>query len=252
MRFSSPHEHKVTDWWVKNNPPQKTDFNLKKDLLHPRQNCFRKDIECAMIGFDGGSNVVHDSPPKLVFGVFFVIIEPFINRFSMKKLLLTAMLGMLVFGAGCGREEYKGLSGLDLQNDKAFMQHMKPHHEEAIEAAQIIVEKSQNAELKALAQSIIDAQTAEIAQMDAWSQAWYGEPLVSADYMPMMRDLSELSGRELDTSFMKDMREHHGMAIDMAKDIQDIAEHQEIKDMAANIIATQSAEIDQMDAWLAL
>ncbi len=37
-------------------------------LLNPsRQNCFCKHVELGMISFDGGSNVVHDSPPGTIF-----------------------------------------------------------------------------------------------------------------------------------------------------------------------------------------
>lgn len=166
----------------------------------------------------------------------------------MKKLLSIFALGLFLI-AGCAPHS-TSLSGLNLTGDEQFLQNMKPHHEEAIAAAQIIVEKSQNAELKALAQTIIDSQTVEVEQMKMWSQEWFGTELVNAPYMPMMRDLSELSGRELDTAFMKDMRTHHGMAIDMAKDILEITQRQEIKDMANAIITNQTAEIDQLSLWL--
>lgn len=51
-----------------------------------------------------------------------------------------------------------------------------------------------------------------------------------------------------DQNFIDAMIPHHQSAIDMAKEAQKKAEHQEIKDRAGRIVA-QQREIDQLRAW---
>lgn len=53
----------------------------------------------------------------------------------------------------------------------------------------------------------------------------------------------------LDAQFIDDMVEHHEGAIMMAEQALGQAEHAEILALAEAIIATQAAEIDQMETW---
>ena len=53
---------------------------------------------------------------------------------------------------------------------------------------------------------------------------------------------------ETDGAFMAEMTMHHEAAIDMAEMAQDQAQHPQIRDLGDGIIATQSDEIDQMEA----
>ncbi len=59
--------------------------------------------------------------------------------------------------------------------DRAFIDAMIPHHESAIEMAQVAYQKSDNPEIKTLAENIVEAQRREIEQMLQWRQAWYPE-----------------------------------------------------------------------------
>jgi uncharacterized protein (DUF305 family) len=60
-------------------------------------------------------------------------------------------------------------------SDKAFIDAMIPHHQSAIEMAQVALENSDNPKIKELAQNIISAQKREIEQMKQWRQQWYPE-----------------------------------------------------------------------------
>jgi uncharacterized protein (DUF305 family) len=59
--------------------------------------------------------------------------------------------------------------------DEAFIDAMIPHHQSAIEMAEVAHEKSDNPKIKDLAQNIISAQQREIEQMREWRQQWYPE-----------------------------------------------------------------------------
>jgi hypothetical protein len=67
----------------------------------------------------------------------------------------------------------------------------------------------------------------------------------SADY----KMYSELTGDDYDRMFIANMIEHHKGAVDMAKLAQTNAKHQELKDMAEDIISAQSKEITDMESW---
>jgi uncharacterized protein (DUF305 family) len=57
--------------------------------------------------------------------------------------------------------------------DGLFLEGMIMHHEGAIEAAQeVVAQEGGNADVRALAEDIIAAQEAEIAQMQAWQEEW--------------------------------------------------------------------------------
>src|SRR5215213_7702122 len=57
--------------------------------------------------------------------------------------------------------------------DEAFLDAMIPHHQSAIEMAQVALEKSDNPKIKELAENIISAQQREIEQMREWRMEWY-------------------------------------------------------------------------------
>jgi uncharacterized protein (DUF305 family) len=58
--------------------------------------------------------------------------------------------------------------------DKAFIEQMIPHHQMAVMMATHALSGVTQPELRALLQSIITSQSAEIAQMSQWYQIWYG------------------------------------------------------------------------------
>ncbi|OGV90522.1 hypothetical protein A3A66_01715 [Microgenomates group bacterium RIFCSPLOWO2_01_FULL_46_13] len=56
--------------------------------------------------------------------------------------------------------------------DQAFIQAMIPHHQGAIEMAQLAQQQAKHQEIKDLADAIIEAQNKEINQMQTWLEAW--------------------------------------------------------------------------------
>jgi len=56
--------------------------------------------------------------------------------------------------------------------DREFVRQMISHHQMAVSMAQMASGRATHLETRTLAQSIIKAQNAEIAQMQGWQQAW--------------------------------------------------------------------------------
>ena len=149
------------------------------------------------------------------------------------------------------------MAGMDhtammVSSEREFVVGMIPHHQEAVDTAnEVLARGGTTEEIRTLAEGIVAAQETEIAMLKAWHLSWYGEDYVqNGSYQPMMRDLSQLSGADLDRRFLEDMIPHHVGAIMMAQSVRPHIEHQEVTDMADAIMETQSAEIELMNELL--
>ena len=58
-------------------------------------------------------------------------------------------------------------------SDEAFIDAMVPHHQGAIEMAEVAHEESEIPEIKEPAENIVSAQKREIEQMKQWRKEWY-------------------------------------------------------------------------------
>ncbi len=134
-----------------------------------------------------------------------------------------------------------------------YLAQMIPHHEEAIASAELLLAGTDRPEMEAFARDIIDTQSAEVDQMQAWLAQEYPDRDVSDDYEPMMRDLTGLSGDELDQAFLEDMVGHHMAAVRMSQQLlaDGLAVQPEVVPFAEQIRDSQHAEIIQMRGWLA-
>lgn len=159
--------------------------------------------------------------------------------------------------------------------DVAFAQSMIPHHQQAVEMADLALspESQSSAQVKALAEQIKSAQDPEIQQMTGWLQQW-GAPtampgatdddMAGMDHsghdmggMTMagmmtaeqMQQLQDASGQQFDQMWLEMMIAHHEGAIEMAEQVQGSTNPQ-VADMADAIISAQEAEITEMQVML--
>jgi uncharacterized protein (DUF305 family) len=183
---------------------------------------------------------------------------------------LTALLAL----AGCasttssgGMDNMPGMGSsasaspaADVNNaDMQFTMMMIPHHEQAVEMADMILAKDGIDErVITLAEQIKAAQGPEIELMESWLDEW-GTPMGDMDGMDhggMMSDtdmqaLEDATGAEASRLFLEQMIVHHEGAIEMAQDEVDNGQNPDVVTLAENIIASQTTEIATMEDILA-
>ena len=150
--------------------------------------------------------------------------------------------------------------------DKLFIEMMIPHHQGAVEMAQMAVKKAKNPEIKKLAESIIKEQKKEIGQMRSWYKKWYNAQVPKMENMQMHHNMGEemmmvmhhqemmdqemmvalKNASNFDREFLRQMISHHEMALMMAGIVVEGGVHPETRKLASSIIKSQSAEINKM------
>ena len=136
-------------------------------------------------------------------------------------------------------------------DDTAFIDFFVPHHQNAIEMATMVIEKGAHAEVKALAQRIKDAQTAEIAKMKAARQQIAGSPDSPSpppdqQMMAEMAKLMTLSGAALDILFLQEMIPHHAAGLSPSHRALPRLQRPDMGQLALDIFSAQSKEIGEM------
>lgn len=185
---------------------------------------------------------------------------------SSRSLHWVLVLVALGLGAtACGGDDdpaVVGAGGEHNQADISFAQGMIPHHSQAIEMADLVIEKGQRSDVKEVAERIRAAQAPEIATMRGWLRDWDAPQEGESEGMESsgnrglmmsgaeMQEMIEMAGAELDTMFLRNMIRHHQGAIEMAQAEVDGGEFGPAKELARGIIDTQKAEITEMQALL--
>jgi uncharacterized protein (DUF305 family) len=147
--------------------------------------------------------------------------------------------------------------------DVMFVDMMIPHHEQAIEMADIVLAKDDiDSAVVELATDIKAAQGPEIDLMESWLAGWGlpsmagtggmgdgghdghgGDGMMSDDDMEALADAE---GTEASRLFLEQMIEHHEGAIEMAQYLLDDGENTEVRRLGEAIITAQEAEIELM------
>jgi uncharacterized protein (DUF305 family) len=141
--------------------------------------------------------------------------------------------------------------------DVEFAQMMIPHHEQAVEMADLaLANDTASPEVKALAGQIKAAQDPEIQSMQGWLAQWgASEGSGQMDHGGMMSDdqmssLMGISGPEFDQMWLTMMIEHHEGAIEMAQDVLDTTSNPEVEQLATAVVEGQEKEIATMKGML--
>jgi uncharacterized protein (DUF305 family) len=140
--------------------------------------------------------------------------------------------------------------------DRAFIDAMVPHHQGAVEMAEVALENAEHREIRDLAEDIVTAQEAEIEELRSIKKAEYGTAEVPST---MNRQEMEAMGmtepgqlarqRPFDKAFIGAMILHHRSAIEMADAALEGSKNPRIRGIAQAIVDAQEHEIAQMRAW---
>jgi uncharacterized protein (DUF305 family) len=141
-------------------------------------------------------------------------------------------------------------------SDEAFIDAMVPHHQGAIEMAEVALQNAKHQEIKQLSRNIISSQQAEIEELKAIKQQEFGTSEVpmemSAQEMQMMgmTDPEALANKDpFDKAFIDAMVPHHESAIEMAQVAYRQSDNPKIKKLAEGIVEVQTREITRMEGW---
>ena len=199
------------------------------------------------------------------------------------RLLGTLTLGLALTLTGCGNDEAANDTSAQVSEtdhndaDVEFATAMIQHHAQALSMVDLTMDRTLDPEVQRLAEAIREAQGPEIETMSDWLQDWNEEvPETMRDHanaghdmegmgdsmegldsdMPGMMsgdDFDELENApdsEFQTMWLEMMIEHHEGAVEMARDQQESGQYRPAIDLAGNVVATQTAEIDEMKALL--
>lgn len=141
-------------------------------------------------------------------------------------------------------------------SDAAFVDAMIPHHEGAVEMAEVALDNAEHEEIRTLAREIIDSQRAEIEVLGGLREELGGAATTGMSQeemegmMGMSTDPQALADeRPFDAAFMDAMTPHHESAIAMANVALEESENPEIRAIAEDIVSAQEREIRQMERW---
>ncbi|MGW4699996.1 DUF305 domain-containing protein [Streptomyces sp. NPDC004285] len=199
----------------------------------------------------------------------------FTPRTTRKFALAAAVAATGLLLAACGTED--GTSGMDHGGasasatapgaeagapgafndaDVTFAQMMIPHHEQALEMAELAGGRAEDPEVKKLVAAIERAQDPEIRKMRAWLKGWgrpesaeghgAGHSMSGMMSDQDMKDLAAVKGKAFDRKFAELMIAHHDGAVTMAKDEQRDGRNATAVKLADDVVRTQSAEVAQL------
>lgn len=149
-----------------------------------------------------------------------------------------------------------------------FARDMIVHHEQAVEMAEILRDRTGDLELRLLATDIALTQQAQIGRMQGWLDAW-GLPTTgnqpAMEWMGMPTDgampgmatedevdrLRDAPVAEAEGVFLTLMIDHHRAGVTMAQAALDHDIPTAVRQLAEGIVASQQAEIDLMRDLLA-
>lgn len=156
--------------------------------------------------------------------------------------------------------------------DVAFASDMLQHHAQALSMVDLTLDRPLDPEVQQLAEEIREAQGTEIELFADWLSDWNEEiPATVRDHanahsesddsggmadMPGMMSAGEMDAlaaapdSTFQTQWLQMMIEHHRGALEMARAEQEDGRFQDAVDLAAEVEATQTREIETMEGLL--
>jgi len=182
-------------------------------------------------------------------------------------ILLAVALGALLVGALAGYLLRGARTPSADSADVGFARDMSVHHEQAVQMAALVYDRSEDPAIRSLAFDILTTQQGQIGIMSGWLDAW-GVPWTSAGprmvwmgmpvegLMPGMATAEQLdtlrqaTGVAADAIFLQLMIPHHRAGVDMAAAALDRVATEPVRVLANSILEAQNLEIEYMQELL--
>jgi len=172
--------------------------------------------------------------------------------------LLIAALSPTIRGAfSGGGDEAEGTHN---EVDVHFLGMMVPHHQQAIDMSDVLLESDvDDDEVRDLAQRIKDGQERENEQMRAWADEWgiqddmemHSTHIANGMFQPEeLEEFATLEGEDLRRTFLEMMHYHHDHVIPMTQGQIDNGGYAPLRDMAQEMVDVQTAEMKEMEELL--
>ncbi len=204
-------------------------------------------------------------------------VRPFLVAAAVLVLLLVgATAGLLVARSDSSAVPIPAADSVDVE----FAQDMIVHHQQAVQMAAWERDHTTDLDLHQLSFDIESTQTAQVGRMQGWLELWgaAGQP-VGRPYMTWMapdashggmdmgaggvttmpgmataadlKNLRAATGKQLDVLFLQLMLRHHEGGSSMLADAAQHATQPQVRNLAAQMLSSQSAEAEYMKQLLA-
>lgn len=199
-------------------------------------------------------------------------------------LVIVAVTGVLAFSAGrlsVGAPRTPGTTSAEA----GFARDMQEHHQQGVELAMIVRDRTDDAETRLLAYDIATTQSQQAGQLYGWLTGWGlpqaaaepsmtwmtrpatvggtagahdhgggahvpGEPMPGLATPEQIAALRAASGVEAERVFLTLMIAHHRGAVEMADAVLARSEDRTVRTFAAGVVSSQNAEITLMESML--
>ncbi|WP_232498136.1 DUF305 domain-containing protein [Agromyces humatus] len=170
--------------------------------------------------------------------------------------------------------------------EAGFARDMQVHHQQGVELAMIIRDRTDDPDVRLLGYDIATTQAQQAGQMYGWLAEWDlsqagsepsmtwmtrpaeggaghathdsegsthspGEPMPGLATPEQIAELQGLEGRAAEVMFLELMIAHHQGAVEMAEAALERSSNDVVVDLSNSIVASQQAEIDLMNDMLA-
>lgn len=178
------------------------------------------------------------------------------NRKVLLSVIAVVLVSTAIFGLGTSNSSTPENGERQFNRaDIMFLRMMVPHHEQAIEMAEIAPERTDNRKVLALAENISTTQRQENQQMAEWLRDVGLRPperihrMAGMATAQEMEELNQSQGQEFDRQFAELMIEHHRGGIHMANVAVQNGKSEKVVELAQGMIDAQQEEVEKMETW---
>lgn len=190
-----------------------------------------------------------------------IVVQPGNDRASMiiAGAIVIALAAIVVVVWAVLRTSSPGESSVEA----GFARDMSEHHDQAVQMALIIQQRTENEELRFITTDMMLLQQAQIGQMRGWLDIWELHPSSEGTKMEWMghpttgrmpgmaspeeiRELETLPVEEAQDHFLQLMIIHHQAGVEMADAIMERTDNEAVLALANGISQSQTSEIENL------